>query len=134
LAIEPAGDEPVLIEEGPSHVSSSPDERPLLITDGVVSPEFTDSWVEDLTEQAAAGYDYELDESWLEEQLFDSPDAEVQPSESSVEAHISPGTSHLLCYFLAAYFVVHLHLCFVLQLGLVCFRVLPRQLMCSLPS
>jgi hypothetical protein len=105
LVIESVGDEPVLIEGGPSHVSSSPDRQPLMITDGAVSSEFTDSWVEDLTEQAAADYDYEL---------LDNPDTEVQTNESPVEAHVSPGTSHLLCYLLVTYFIVYLHLCFIL--------------------
>jgi hypothetical protein len=50
LAVEPASDEPVLIEGEPFHISTSPDERSLMITDGTVSPEFTDSWVEGLTE------------------------------------------------------------------------------------
>jgi hypothetical protein len=69
LAVEPVGDEPLLIEGGPSHVSSSPDRQLLVTTDGAVSSEFTDSQVEDLTEQAAVDYDYELDESWLAECL-----------------------------------------------------------------
>jgi hypothetical protein len=63
LAVEPVGDEPLLIERGPSHVSSSPDGQPLVTTDGTVSSELTDIQVEDLTEQAAVDYDYELDES-----------------------------------------------------------------------
>jgi hypothetical protein len=100
LAVEPAGDEPVLIEGGSSHISSSIDRQPLMITDDTVSPKSSSSWVEDLTEQAAADCDYELDEGWLEEQLLDSPDVEIQSSESPVGAHVSPGTSHLLCYFL----------------------------------
>jgi hypothetical protein len=62
LAVEPAGDELVLIKGDPSHISTPLDERPLMITDGVVSRESIDSWVEDLTEQAASDYDYELDE------------------------------------------------------------------------
>jgi hypothetical protein len=114
LVVEPAGDEPVLIEGGPSHVSSSPDRQPLMITDSTVSSGFIDSWVEDLTEQAIADHDYELDEGWLEEQLLDNPDAEIQSSGSPVGAHVSLGTSHLLCYFLVAYFSVHLCLYFVL--------------------
>jgi hypothetical protein len=97
LAVEPVGDEPLLIEGEPSRVSIYPDGQPLMITDGVVSPESSYGQAEDLTEQAAADYDYELDESWLEEQLLDSPETEVQTSESPVEAHASPGTSHLLC-------------------------------------
>jgi hypothetical protein len=51
LAVEPASDEPVLIKGEPSHISTSPDERSLMFTDGIVSPEFIDSWVEGLTEQ-----------------------------------------------------------------------------------
>jgi hypothetical protein len=39
LAIEPAGDEPMLIEGWSSHLSSSIDERPLMIIVCVVSPE-----------------------------------------------------------------------------------------------
>jgi hypothetical protein len=54
LGVEPAGDEPVLIKGDLSHVSTPLDERPLMITDGVVSLESIDSWVEDLTEQAAS--------------------------------------------------------------------------------
>jgi hypothetical protein len=57
-----------------------------------------------LTEQTVVDYDYELDESWLEEQLLDIPDAEVHTSESPAEAHVSPGISHLLYYFLVAFF------------------------------
>jgi hypothetical protein len=60
--------------------------------------------VGDLIEQAMAEYDHELDEGWLEEQLLDSPDVEVQSSESPMGAHVSRGTSHLLCYFLMTYF------------------------------
>jgi hypothetical protein len=77
LVVEPVGDELVLIEEGSSHISTSSDGQALLITDCVVMFEFTYSWMEDLTEQAAADYDYELEEGWLEEQLLDNPDAEV---------------------------------------------------------
>jgi hypothetical protein len=66
LAVEPAGDEPLLIEGKLSHVSISPDGQPLMITDGGVSPETSYGWAEDLTEQAAADHDYELDERWLE--------------------------------------------------------------------
>jgi hypothetical protein len=62
----------VLIEGESSHISTPLDEQSLMITDGVVSPGSTDIWVEDLTEQAAADHDYELDEGWLEEQLLDS--------------------------------------------------------------
>jgi hypothetical protein len=122
----PLAVEPVLIEGGSSHVSSFTDERPLMITGGAVSPESTDSWVEDLTEQAAADYDYELDEGWLEEQLLDNPNVEILVRESPAETHISSGTPRFLCYFIAAFFLLHLHLCFVLQLGPVCLRVLPR--------
>jgi hypothetical protein len=114
LAVESADDEPLLIEGGLSHVSSSPDRQPLVTTDGAVSSEFTDSQVEDLTEQTAADYDYELDESWLEEQLFISPETEVPTSESLAEAHVSPGTSYFLCYLLVAYFSMYLCFYFVL--------------------
>jgi hypothetical protein len=69
-------------------------------------------------------HDHKLDEVWLEEQLLDSPDAlthiRLQSSESPVEAHVSLGTYHLFCYFLRAYFSVHLRLYFILYLGLVC--------------
>jgi hypothetical protein len=126
LAAEPVGEEPVLIAGEPSHVPSSLDERPLMIADGTVSPEFSSSWIEDLTEQAAADHDYELDEGWLEEQLLVSLDVEAQANESPVEAHVSPGTSHLLYYFLMVSSLVYLRLYFILQLGLVCLRVLPR--------
>jgi hypothetical protein len=101
LAVELVGDEPLLIEGGPSHVSSSPDRQPLVTTDGVVS---SDSRVEDSTEQAAVDYDYELDESWLAEQLFDSPEAEVPTSEGLTEPHAFPGTSYFLCHLSVAYF------------------------------
>jgi hypothetical protein len=85
-----------------------------MITDDIVSPESSSGWVEDLTEQAAVDCDYELDEGWLEEQLLDSPHAEIQSSESPVGAHVSHGTFHIICYFLAAYFSVHLCLYFIL--------------------
>jgi hypothetical protein len=97
LAVEPVGDEPVLIEGGSSHVSSFTDERPLMITGGAVSPEFTDSWVE--------------------EQLLDNPNVEILVRESLAETHNSSGTPRFLCYFIAAFFLLHLYLCFVLQLG-----------------
>jgi hypothetical protein len=108
LAVEPVGDEPLLIEGGPSHVSSSPDRQPFVTTDGAVSSELTDSQVEDLTERAAVDYDYELDESWLEEQLLISPEAEVPTSEGLAEVHVSPGTSYFLCHLLVAYFSMYL--------------------------
>jgi hypothetical protein len=127
LAIESADDELVLIEGEPSHVSSPLDRQPLMIIDGAVPSELTDSQAEDLTEQAAADYDYELDEGWLKEQLLDSPDVEVQTSESPVEAPISPSTSHLFYRLLVICFAVYLPLCFVLQPSLVCLRVLPRH-------
>jgi hypothetical protein len=114
LAVEPAGDEPLLIEGEPSHISISPDGQPLMITDGVASPESSYGRAEDLTEQATTDHDYELDEGWLEEQLLDSPDVEVQTSESPVEAHFFPGTSHLFCCLLTTCFAVYLLLCFVL--------------------
>jgi hypothetical protein len=101
LAVEPVGDEPLLIEGGPSHVSSSLDKQPLVTTDGAVS---SDSQVEDLTEQVVVDYDYELDESWLAEQLFNSPEAEVPTSEGLTEPHASPGTSYFLYHLFVAYF------------------------------
>jgi hypothetical protein len=101
LAVEPVGGEPLLIEGGPSHVSSSPDRQSLVATDGVVS---SDSRVEDSTEQAAVDYDFELDESWLVEQLFNSPETEVPTSEGLTEPHASPGTSYFLCHSFVAYF------------------------------
>jgi hypothetical protein len=117
LAVEPVGDEPLLIEGELSRISISPDGQPLMITDGVVSSELTDSQVEDLTEQAAADYDYELDESWLEEQLLDSLEAEVPTSEGLAEAHVSPGTPYFLCYLLVAYFFIFLYLLFYFVAG-----------------
>jgi hypothetical protein len=114
LAVEPAGDEPLLIEGELSHVSISPDGQPLMITDSVVSPKSSYGQAEDLIEQATADHDYELDEGWLEEQLLDSLDVEVQTSESLVEAHVSPGTSHLFCCLLTTCFAVYLPLRFVL--------------------
>jgi hypothetical protein len=128
----PLAVEPVLIEGDLSHVSSSLDRQPLMITDGAVSFTSSSGWVEDLTERAVADHDYELDEGWLEEQLLDSPDAEIQSSESPVGAHVSPGTSHLLYYFLVISSLVYLYLYFVLQLGLACLLVLPRRPMCLL--
>jgi hypothetical protein len=109
LAVEPVGDEPLLIEGGPSHVSSSPDRQPLVATDGVVS---SDSRVEDSTEQATVDYDYELDESWLVEQLFDSPETEVPTSEGLAEAHASLGTFYLFCHLLVFYFSMYLCILF----------------------
>jgi hypothetical protein len=129
LVVEPIDNGLALVTGEPSHVSLSLDERPLMITDSTVSPESSSSWVEDLTEQLAADHDYELDKSWLEEQLLDSPDVGAQANESPVEAHVSPGTSHLLCYFIIFSCLVYLHLYFILQLGLVCLQVFPRQLM-----
>jgi hypothetical protein len=117
LAVEPVVDEPLLIEGGPSHVSSSPDMQPLVTTYGAVSSELTDSQVEDLTEQAAVNYDYELDESWLVEQLLDSPEAEVPTSEGLAEAHVSPGTSYFLCHLLVPYFSMYLCLLFYFVAG-----------------
>jgi hypothetical protein len=117
LAVEPVGDEPLLIKGGPSHVSSSPDRQSLVTTDGAVSSELTDSQVEDLTEQAAVDYDYELDESWLAEQLFDSPEAEVPASGGLAEAHVSPGTSYFLCYLLVAYFSMYSYFLFYFVAG-----------------
>jgi hypothetical protein len=116
-AVEPVGDEPLLIEGGPSHVSSSPDRQPLMSTDGVVSSELTDSRVEDSTEQAAVDYDYELDESWLAEQLFNSPEAEVPTSEGLTEPHASPGTSYFLYHLLIFYFSMYLCLSFYFVAG-----------------
>jgi hypothetical protein len=110
LAVEPVGDEPLLIEGGSSHVSSSPDKQPLVTTDSAASSELTDSRVEDLTEQAAADYDYELDESWLEEQLLDSSEVEVPTSEGLAEAHVSPGIFYFLYYLLVVYFSMYLRL------------------------
>jgi hypothetical protein len=92
LAVEPVDDEPLLIEGGPSHVSSSPDRQPLVTTDGAVSSEFTDSQVE--------------------EQLLDSPETEVPTSKSLAEPHASPGTSYFLCHLLVAYFSMYLCLLF----------------------
>jgi hypothetical protein len=117
LAVEPVGDEPLLIEGGPSHVSSSPDRQPLVATDGVVSSELSDSRVEDSTEQAAVDYDYELDESWLVEQLFDSPETEVPTNEGLAEAHASPGTLYFLCHLLIFYFSMYLCLLFYFAAG-----------------
>jgi hypothetical protein len=101
-------DEPLLIEGGPSRVSISLDGQPLMTTNVVASPESSYDRVEDLTEQAAADYDYELDESWLEEQLFYSPETEVPISEGLAEAHASPGTLYFFCHLLVFYFSMHL--------------------------
>jgi hypothetical protein len=91
LTTEPMDDEPLLIEGGPPHVSISPDGQPLMTAD------------------VAADYDYELDESWLEEQLFDSPETEVPTSEGLAEAHASPGTFYFLCHLFV--FCSSMHLC-----------------------
>jgi hypothetical protein len=115
LAVEPVGDEPLLIEGGgASHISSSPDRQPLVTTDGAVS---SDSRVEGSTEQAAVDYDYVLDESWLVEQLFDSPETEVPTSEGLAEAHVSPGTFHSLCHLSVFYFSMHLCILFHFVVG-----------------
>jgi hypothetical protein len=114
---ESMNDEPLLIEGGPPHVSTSPDGQPLLTTDVVASPQFSYDRVEDLTEQAAADYDYELDESWLEEQLFDIPETEVPTSEGLAEAHASPGTLYFLCHLLVFYFSMHLCILFYFVVG-----------------
>jgi hypothetical protein len=100
LAVEPAGDEPLLIEGGPSHASSSPDGQPLMAIDGGVS---SDARVEDSTERATVDYDSELDESWLVEQLFHSPETGVPASEGLTEPHTSPGTLYFLCYLPVLY-------------------------------
>jgi hypothetical protein len=117
LTTEPMDDEPLLIKGGPPHVSISPDRQPLLITDVVASPQSSYDRVEDLTEQAAADYDYELDESWLEEQLFDILETEVPTSEGLVEAHASPGTLYFLCHLLVFYFSMHLCILFYFVAG-----------------
>jgi hypothetical protein len=114
LITEPMDDEPLLIEGGSSHVYISLDRQPLMTTDVVASPESSYGRVEDLTEQAAADYDYELDESWLEEQLFDSPETEVPTSEGLAEAHTSPGTFYFLCHLLVFCFSMHLCIYFIL--------------------
>jgi hypothetical protein len=111
LAVEPASDEPLLIEGGPSHVSSSPDRQPLVAIDGGVS---SDTRVEDSTERAAVDYNSELDESWLVEQLFDSPETEVPASEGLTEPHASLGTLYFFCHFLIFYPFMYLCLYFVL--------------------
>jgi hypothetical protein len=117
LAVEPIGDEPLLIERGPSHISSSPDRQPLVATDGAVSSELIDSQVEDLTEQAAVDYDYELDESWLAEQLLDSPEAEVLTSEGLAEAHASPSTYLFPLSFICSLLFMYLCLLFYFVAG-----------------
>jgi hypothetical protein len=86
-------------------------------TDGAVSSELTESQVEDLTEQTAVDYDYELDENWQAEQLFDNPEAEVPTSEGLAEAHVSPGTSYFLCHLLVSYFSMYLCLLFYFVAG-----------------
>jgi hypothetical protein len=50
----------------------------------------------------------------------------AQASESPVKAHVSPGTSYFLYYFLMVSSLVYLHIYFVLQLGLVRLWVLTR--------
>jgi hypothetical protein len=117
LAVEPLGDEPLLIEGGPPHVSISPDGQPLMTADVVALPQSSYGRVEDLTEQAAAAYDYELDESWLEEQLFDSPETEVPTSEGLAEAHASPGTFYFLCHLLVFCFSMRLCILFYFVAG-----------------
>jgi hypothetical protein len=99
LTTEPMDDEPLLIEGGPPHVSISPDGQPLMTAD------------------VAADYDYELDESWLEEQLFDSPETEVPTSGGLAEAHVSPGTFYFLCHLLVFFSSMHLCILFYFVAG-----------------
>jgi hypothetical protein len=110
-------DEPLLIEGGPPHVSTSSDGQPLLTTDVVALPQFSSDRVEDLTEQAAADYGYDLDESWLEEQLFDSPETGVPTGEGLAEAHASPGTLYFLYHLLVFYCSMHLCILFYFVAG-----------------
>jgi hypothetical protein len=117
LTTEPMDDEPLLIEGGPPHVSISPDGQPLMTADVVALPQSSYDRVEDLTEQVAANYDYELDESWLEEQLFDSPETEFPTSEGLAEAHASPGTFYFLCHLLVFCFFMHLCILFYFVAG-----------------
>ena len=93
LAVEPAGDEPLLIEGGPSHTSSSPNVQPLMATDDRVS-----------TERVAVDYDSELDESWLVEQLFHSPEMEIPAGEGLAEPHASSGTLYFFYHLPVFYF------------------------------
>jgi hypothetical protein len=66
-----------------------------------------------MTEQTAAGYDFKPEESWLEEQLFDSPGVEIPTRESPIKIYNSHGTSHFFCYFILTFlFLLHSHLCF----------------------
>jgi hypothetical protein len=111
LTVQPVGDAPALIEREPSHISSSPDERSLLTTDGIVLLGSSSDWIGDLAEQVAA----KLDEGWVEEQLLGSPDVEIPTSESLVEARVSSGTSHFIyhsffscAYALLFYFIAEL--------------------------
>jgi hypothetical protein len=96
LAAEPAGDELLLIEGWPSHASSSPDRQPLMTTDGRVS-----------TERVAVDDDSELDESWLVEQLFHSPEIEVPVSEGLAEPHASSGTLYFLYHLPVFHFSMY---------------------------
>jgi hypothetical protein len=61
-----------------------------------------------MTEQAAARYDFEPEEDWLEEQLLDIPDIEIPARESPIEIHDSPGISRLSCYFISAFSLLYL--------------------------
>jgi hypothetical protein len=106
LAVEPAGDEPLLIEGGPSHASSSPDGQPLMATDSRVS-----------TERVAVDYDSELDESWLVEQLFHSPEMGVPASEGLAEPHASSGTLYFLCHLPVFHFSMYSYFLFYFVAG-----------------
>jgi hypothetical protein len=117
LTTEPMDDEPLLIEGGPPHVSISPDGQPLMTADVVASPQSSYDQVGGLTEQAAADYGYELDESWLAEQLFNSPEAEVPTSEGLAETHASPGTFYFLYHLFIFYFSMYLCLSFYFVAG-----------------
>jgi hypothetical protein len=69
--------EPILIVTESSHASVPSGEPHLLISNHVSIPKSWDSWVEEMTEQAAIEYDFKPEEGWLEEQLSDSPNAEI---------------------------------------------------------
>jgi hypothetical protein len=115
LTVQPVGDAPALIEGEPSHISSSPDERSLLTTYGIVLLGSSSDQIGDLAEQAAA----ELDEGWLEKQLLGNPDVEIPTSESLAEAYVSPGTFHFIYHLLATFFscAYALLFCFIAELS-----------------
>jgi hypothetical protein len=101
LPVKPTSHGLALIEMESSPASTLIDEPHLHITDHEATPELRDSWVEEMTEQAMAGYDLKPVESWLEERLSDSSDVEIPSREIPITIHDSPGIPYFLCYFIS---------------------------------